>query len=89
MSFTKPCTYLFHPAHFSLHLALCNILNLIRTKILHIIGQIHFWADLGPGSGIAYAGVDLFHLKSVTGEEQRTFLSVDKVQVKLVMEAKY
>ena len=36
---TKPCTHLLHPAHFSLHLALCNTLNVIRTKILHVIGQ--------------------------------------------------
>ena len=28
-----------HPAHFSLYPALCNTLNVIRTKILHIIGQ--------------------------------------------------
>ena len=34
----KPCTNL-HPAHFSLHQALWNTLNVIRTKILHVIGQ--------------------------------------------------
>ena len=28
-----------HPAHFSLHLALCNTLNNIWTKILHVIEQ--------------------------------------------------
>ena len=28
-----------HPAHFSLHPALCNTLNNIWTKILHVIGQ--------------------------------------------------
>ena len=28
-----------HPAHFSLRPALCNTLNNIWTKILHIIGQ--------------------------------------------------
>ena len=36
---TKPCTHLLHPAHFSLHLALCNILNIIRTEISHVIKQ--------------------------------------------------
>ena len=36
---TKPCTHLLHPAHFSLHLALCNTLNVIRTKISYVIGQ--------------------------------------------------
>ena len=38
MRITKPCIHL-HQAHFSLHPALCNTLNVIRTKILHIIGQ--------------------------------------------------
>ena len=28
-----------HPAHFSLHPALCNTLNNIWTKILYVIGQ--------------------------------------------------
>ena len=28
-----------HPAHFNLHPALCNTINVIRTKILHVIGQ--------------------------------------------------
>ena len=28
-----------HPAHFSLHPALCNILDNIWTKILHALGQ--------------------------------------------------
>ena len=28
-----------HPAHFSLHSALCNTLNNIATKISHVIGQ--------------------------------------------------
>ena len=28
-----------HPAHFSLHPPLCNTLNNIWTKILHVIGQ--------------------------------------------------
>ena len=36
---TKPCTRLLHPAHFNLQLALCNTLNVIRTKTLHVIGQ--------------------------------------------------
>ena len=35
---TKPCTYLLHLTHFSLNLALCNTLNIIRTKIVHVIG---------------------------------------------------
>ena len=44
----KPCTHLnpspststqLHPAHFSLHPALCNPLNNIWTKVLHVIGQ--------------------------------------------------
>ena len=38
MGITKLCTHL-HPAHFSIHPALCNTLNVIRTKILHVIGQ--------------------------------------------------
>ena len=38
MGITKPCTHL-HPANLSLHPALCNTLNVIRTKILHIIEQ--------------------------------------------------
>ena len=36
---SKTCTHLHHPAHFSLHLALCNNLNVIRTKITHVIAQ--------------------------------------------------
>ena len=49
---TKSCTHLhpasststqlistFHSAHLSLHSAFCNTLNVIRTKILHVIGQ--------------------------------------------------
>ena len=45
---TKPCTYLhpapststqLHPTHFSLHPALCNTLDVIRTKVSHVIGQ--------------------------------------------------
>ena len=32
MDITKPCTHLFYPA-------LCNTLNVIRTKMLHVIGQ--------------------------------------------------
>ena len=28
-----------HLAHFNLHPALCNALNIIRTKIFHVIGQ--------------------------------------------------
>ena len=28
-----------HPVHFSLQAALCNILNIVRTKISHVIGQ--------------------------------------------------
>ena len=48
MGITKPCTHLhpapsrsihLHPAHFSLHSALCNTLNIIQTKILHVIGN--------------------------------------------------
>ena len=35
---TKPCTYLLHLVHFSLNLANCNTLNIIRTKIVHVIG---------------------------------------------------
>ena len=39
-SFQRPpsSTHL-HPAHFSLHPALCNTLNSIWTKILYVIGQ--------------------------------------------------
>ena len=45
---TKPCTQLhppppssihLHPTHFNLHWALCSTLNVIRTKMLHVIGQ--------------------------------------------------
>ena len=36
---TKPCTHLLHPAYLSLHLALCNTLNVIRIKISHVIGH--------------------------------------------------
>ena len=38
MDITNPCTHL-HPAHFSLNPALSNTLNVIRTKISHVIGQ--------------------------------------------------
>ena len=34
-----PSSIHLHPAHFSLHPALCNTLNNIRTKISHVIGQ--------------------------------------------------
>ena len=43
---SKPYTHLLHPAHFSLRLALCNTLNVIRTKIptpKSIFGQI--WVE--------------------------------------------
>ena len=36
---TPPSSIYIHPAHFSLHPALCNTLNNIRTKISHVIGQ--------------------------------------------------
>ena len=36
---TELCTHLLHPAHFSLHPALYNTLNDIRTKISHVIEQ--------------------------------------------------
>ena len=36
---TKPCTHLLHPAHFRLQPALCNTVNVIRNKTLHVIGQ--------------------------------------------------
>ena len=42
---SKPCTHLqprtihLHSAHFSLHPALCKTLNVIRTKISHVIEQ--------------------------------------------------
>ena len=45
MGITKPCTQLhaahsnLQPAYFNLHPALCNTLNVIRTSILHVIGQ--------------------------------------------------
>ena len=55
MGIAKPCTHLhpapststqlistsiyLHPAHISLHPALCNTLNAIRTKLSHVIGQ--------------------------------------------------
>ena len=61
MGIAKPCTHLhpapststqliststyLHPAYISLHPALCNTLNAIRTKISHVIGQ--FWANFG------------------------------------------
>ena len=32
-----PSSIHLYPAHFSLHPALCNTLNVIRTKILHVI----------------------------------------------------
>ena len=34
-----PSSIHLHPTHFSLHTALCNTLNVIRTKISHVIGQ--------------------------------------------------
>ena len=34
-----PSSIHLHPAHFNLHPALCNTLNNIWTKILHVIGQ--------------------------------------------------
>ena len=34
-----PSSTQLHPAHFNLHLALCNTLNVIRTKISHVIGK--------------------------------------------------
>ena len=40
-----PSSIHFHPAHFSFHPALCNPLNNIRTKILHVIGRFpQIWA---------------------------------------------
>ena len=51
-----------HLSHFNLHLALCNTLNVIRTKILHVIGQFpQFWAknskylgDVDSRSGLRF-----------------------------------
>ena len=38
--FQSPPSFIyFQPAHFSLHLALCNTLNNIRIKISYVIGQ--------------------------------------------------
>ena len=46
---TKACTHLhpaspssihLYPAHFSVQLALCNTLNVSRTKMSHVIGQL-------------------------------------------------
>ena len=35
-----------YPTHLSLHPALCNTLNVSRTKILHVIGQFpKIWAE--------------------------------------------
>ena len=34
-----PSSIHLHPTHFSLHEALCNTLNVIRTKISHVIGE--------------------------------------------------
>ena len=34
-----PTSIQLHPAHFSLYPALCNTLDIIRTKISHVIGQ--------------------------------------------------
>ena len=56
-------------------------------------------AESGPGSGTAYfvwysytlylEGVDLLHLRSVTGEDNvEVFVSVDRIRVKLVMKGK-
>ena len=36
---SPPSSIHLHPTHFSLLPALCNTLNVIRTKILHVIGQ--------------------------------------------------
>ena len=34
------------PSSINLHPALCNTLNIIRTKILHVIEQFHkIWAE--------------------------------------------
>ena len=53
MSITKLCTHLHpvhppypahfnvHPAHLSLHTALCNTLHVIISKISNVIGQFH------------------------------------------------
>ena len=36
----SPISIHLYPAHFSLQLALCNTLNVIRTKISHVVGQL-------------------------------------------------
>ena len=46
MGVSKQCTHL-HPAYFSLNPALCSTLNVIRTKILHVIGQFSQHQFLG------------------------------------------
>ena len=38
-----PSSIYLHPAHFSLHPALCNILNNIRTKMWHVILSPWLW----------------------------------------------
>ena len=48
LGITKSCMHLLHPAHFSLHLALCNTLSVIRIKISHVIEQFSsFWLKIG------------------------------------------
>ena len=46
-SFQPPSSYIhLHPTYFSLYPALCNTLNVIRSKILHVIRQFsQIWAE--------------------------------------------
>ena len=47
-----PSSIHLHAAHLSLHLSLCNTINVIRTKISHIFGQFSkTWADRKNGAG--------------------------------------
>ena len=69
---TKPCTHLLHPAYLSLHLALCNTLNVIRIKISHVIG--HF--PIGHWHTWSLGGADLqSELRFLKFRPQNPFLS--------------
>ena len=81
---TKPCTHLhpahfnlqpahfnLHPTHLSLHPPLCNTLNVIRTKISHVIGNFpKYW----PKNSKLSIFTENWHTWSLGGADSKSAL---------------
>ena len=74
---TKPCMHLLHPVHFSLHLALCNTLNVIRTKISHVIGE---FSQIQSKSLKLFILTENWHICSLRGADLQSALRILKLR---------